>query len=113
MHTKVARMQQAAGFERVLEALAEELLESTDDELLEAARDLGMDPSMRGSAAFMGLKYSAALRLSDFFAVPALHPHRIGTGRSSVAQPPSGRRVSGRNKRTKPTDGGGGGSDSG
>jgi hypothetical protein len=32
-----------------------------------AAADLGMNPAMRGSAAFAGLKYPANPRYADFF----------------------------------------------
>jgi hypothetical protein len=112
MHIKVARLQQAARFERVLEALAQELIRSTDEELLEAANDLGMDPAMRGSAAFFGLKYSAALRMSDFFEVPALGPQRLETERNSVAPLQSRKGLPGRKKRPKTPDGGGSESDS-
>jgi hypothetical protein len=73
MHTKVSRTQRVTALERILEALAEELVESTDEELLQAARDLGMDPTMRGSAAFIGLKYPTVRQLSDFFELPE-HP---------------------------------------
>lgn len=44
----------AERFERLLVALERELIEATDDEILEAARDLGMNPAMKGSAAFLG-----------------------------------------------------------
>jgi hypothetical protein len=45
----------AERFERLLVALERELIEATDDEILEAARDLGMNPAMKGSAAFFGV----------------------------------------------------------
>lgn len=32
-----------------------EVIEATDDEILEAATDLGMNPAMKGSAAFFGV----------------------------------------------------------
>ena len=114
MRSKVTAIHQAAAFERVLEALGKELIDATDDELLEAARDLGMDPSMRGSAAFIGLKYSDALRRlspSDFSRfrnaiehaiergdLPVAHFNRSVTEHSSPAlpgsetPPPAGRR---------------------
>lgn len=54
--------------ERVLEALERELLEVTDAEILRAAHDLGMKPEMKGSAAFLGLRYAAARpQFADFF----------------------------------------------
>jgi hypothetical protein len=42
-------------FERLLTALERELIEATDEEILEAASDLGMNPAMKGSAAFFGI----------------------------------------------------------
>ena len=51
---------------RILEALERELIESSDEEVLEAARALGMNPGMKGTAAFAGLKYFARPQLSDF-----------------------------------------------
>jgi len=43
----------AERFERLLAALEQELIAATDEEILEAAHDLGMNPAMRGSAAFL------------------------------------------------------------
>lgn len=60
MRSKITAAHPAAAFERVLDVLAPELVDSTDDELLEAARDPGMNPARRGSAAFVGVKYSNA-----------------------------------------------------
>jgi hypothetical protein len=54
---------------RILQALEHELMEASDGEILEAAADLGMDPSMKGSAAFLGLKYPAVPRLQDYFSI--------------------------------------------
>lgn len=42
-------------FERLLAALERELVEATDEEILEAAGELGMNPAMKGSAAFFGI----------------------------------------------------------
>jgi hypothetical protein len=44
-----------AALERLLLALECELLEATDEEVLAAARELGMNPAMKGSAAFFGV----------------------------------------------------------
>jgi hypothetical protein len=52
---------------RMLEALERELIEASEEEILEAARALGMNPGMQGSAAFAGLRYFAKPQLSDFF----------------------------------------------
>jgi hypothetical protein len=44
-----------AALNRILDALERELVAATDEEILEAAKDLGMNPLMKGSAAFLGL----------------------------------------------------------
>ena len=49
----------ARAFERLLIELARELVNATDGEVLEAARDLGMDPTLKGSSAFFGVTLSA------------------------------------------------------
>ena len=70
MRTKVKTAAPAspeARFMRVLQALEQELLDASDEEIIAAATDLGMNPQMKGSALFAGLKYPARLQLSDFF----------------------------------------------
>jgi hypothetical protein len=57
--------------ERLLEALERELVAASDAELIEAANDLGMQPHMKGSAAFLGLIYPMRPRFEDFFAAAA------------------------------------------
>jgi hypothetical protein len=42
---------------RILAAFEQELLAASDEEILAAANDLGINPAMKGSAAFLGLKY--------------------------------------------------------
>jgi hypothetical protein len=48
--------------ERILIALERDVIDATDEELLRAARELGMNPSMKGSAAFFGVNRPAGLR---------------------------------------------------
>ena len=67
MRTKVSQVFPETALERILDALEHELIEASDAEVLAAADDLGMKPRMKGSAAFLGLRYSAALRAEDFF----------------------------------------------
>jgi hypothetical protein len=67
MRTKVTQLFPETALERVLEALERELVEATDEEILEAAHDLGMKPEMKGSAAFLGLRYPGARRREEFF----------------------------------------------
>jgi len=69
MRTKVktASRSAEARLARILQALEQELLDASDEEILAAAADLGMNPKMKGSAAFAGLKYHHTPQLSDFF----------------------------------------------
>lgn len=67
MRTKVIAAFPETALERILDALERELIEATDADILQAADDLGMKPGMKGSAAFLGLRYSAALRAAEFF----------------------------------------------
>jgi len=64
---KVQLIRKVQRLARILEALELELIDASDEEILEAAKDLGMDPTMKGSAAFLGLKYPATWRAEDFF----------------------------------------------
>ena len=67
MPTKVTQLFPETTLERILEALERELIEATDEEILAAAHDLGMKPEMKGSAAFLGLRYPAVRRREEFF----------------------------------------------
>ncbi|MFI4885510.1 MAG: hypothetical protein ACHQIF_08075 [Steroidobacterales bacterium] len=40
---------------RILDAFAQELIDVSDQEILEVAKDLGMDPQAKMSAAFAGV----------------------------------------------------------
>lgn len=44
-----------SALERLLVALEDEVLQATDEEVLAAAHELGMNPAMKGSAAFFGV----------------------------------------------------------
>lgn len=50
------------GLERLLVALERDLLDATDEEILAAAKELGMNPAMKGSAAFIGVTLLARMR---------------------------------------------------
>jgi hypothetical protein len=67
MHTKLTITPPEAALAQVLDALECELIDATDEEILEAAKDLGMNPMMKGSAAFFGVQYSQAMQWADFF----------------------------------------------
>jgi hypothetical protein len=100
MHSKMIALKRLAALERILEGLAPELIESTDEELLQAAKDLGMDPSMRGSAAFSGVKYSATPHQADYFDIFAIQVNRPALLTSPDKRPAT------RRKRPKPPGGG-------
>jgi hypothetical protein len=58
-----------ASLDHVLLALERELIDATDEEVLAAAAELGMNPSMKGSAAFIGVKSPLVMRkapMDDF-----------------------------------------------
>jgi hypothetical protein len=69
MRTKVKTASTSAEtrLARILQALEQELLDASEEEVLAAAAELGMNPKMKGSALFAGLKYPATPQLSDFF----------------------------------------------
>jgi hypothetical protein len=69
MHTKLTQSTPAAALGRILDQLDRELIEASDEDILEAARDLGMNPLMKGSAAFLGLQF---LSFAEFFDSDAL-----------------------------------------
>ncbi|HEY2591549.1 MAG TPA: hypothetical protein VGI35_08150, partial [Steroidobacteraceae bacterium] len=46
------------GLERVLAALEHDLLDATDQEIREAANELGMNPTLKGSAALFGVTFT-------------------------------------------------------
>jgi hypothetical protein len=70
MRSKVRMaLAEVAVLSRILEGLEQELVDATDEEILEAAKDLGMKPLMRGSAAFMGVTSPTRWHVSDFFDV--------------------------------------------
>jgi hypothetical protein len=75
MRKDLKRVFPEVALERLLEALESEILAASDEDILEAARDLGMNPAMRGSAAFLGLKGPALPHWEEFFA--ACEPERL------------------------------------
>jgi hypothetical protein len=67
MRTKVKVISPQVRLARILVALEQELIDASDEDIMEAARDLGMNPKMKGSAAFLGIKFSDKMRMADFF----------------------------------------------
>jgi hypothetical protein len=87
MRTKVKLARPEVALTRILEALGQELIDAPDQEIVEAAKDLGMDPNMRGSAAFAGLKFPAKPQLSDFFELEACGKLQVASERIAVESP--------------------------
>ena len=77
MRTKVRRPSADVALTRILIALEQELIDASDEEVMQAAKDLGMDPTMRESAAFAGLTYTGQPQLSDFFDMEAFARPRL------------------------------------
>lgn len=53
MNSKAEQLEER--LDGLLDALEQELTDATDEEILAAASDLGMNPAMKGSAAFFGV----------------------------------------------------------
>jgi hypothetical protein len=75
MRTKVKVALPEVVLTRILDAFGQELMDASDEEIMQAARDLGMDPQMKGSGAFAGLTFPAKWQLADFFDVEAINQH--------------------------------------
>lgn len=58
--------------ERVLAALEQELMEVPEEEILDAARSLGMNPEMKGSVLYAGVRFPSSVTLADAFDLAAL-----------------------------------------
>lgn len=67
MLTKMTAARPEMSLSRLLDAFEQELIDASDEEIMAAAADLGMNPAMRGSAAFAGVKYPTNPRYADFF----------------------------------------------
>jgi hypothetical protein len=88
MGTKVTRNPSQQVLTRILDAFAQELIEASDEEILEAAKDLGMDPNMKGSAAFLGVIHTAPRQLSEIFDLDELKTLLLMSDRNRVAREP-------------------------
>jgi hypothetical protein len=65
MHTKINLAWAEASLSRILEVFEQEIMESSEEEIMEAAKELGMKPDMKGSAAFIDLKYAFGIPGED------------------------------------------------
>jgi hypothetical protein len=66
MRTKLTISEPQAALDRLLDALARELIDVPEDEILAAAKELGMNPAMKGSAAFLGLRIPPIADLAEW-----------------------------------------------
>jgi hypothetical protein len=89
MRTKLTQSTPAAALGRILDQLDRELIEASDEDILEAARDLGMNPMMKGSAAFLGLRVPAMAQFLDFFDSDALRNVLLDRAAQNAAVPQS------------------------
>jgi hypothetical protein len=71
----------AERFERLLAALERELIEATDEEVLAAASDLGMNPAMKGSAAFFGITIALRTQSEQIYGIPPMDGLPVGRRR--------------------------------
>ncbi len=67
MRTQIKVESAVVIFDLILEALGQELIDASDEEIMEAAKEFGMDPQMKASAAFLGLTFPARWSVSDVF----------------------------------------------
>ena len=86
MPAKVKSVSPEVVLTRVLEGLEPELVNATDEDITQAARDLGMDLSMKGSAAFLGLKPPFKLSPSEFFDLAGLDAQQLEALRRVYAE---------------------------
>jgi hypothetical protein len=94
MRTKVRSLPPEVALNRVLAGLEKELVDVTDDEITQAAADLGMNLAMKGSAAFIGVKYTFPKRAGEIFAAEELRRFYVEYLRTRQASlPKAGRKA--------------------
>ena len=86
MRIKMKKSSAEVGLSRILDGFAQELTVASDPEVLAAATDLGMDLTMKESAAFAGITFPARPQAADFFDIDQLK--RLGTGDTKISKDP-------------------------
>jgi hypothetical protein len=86
MRIKMKKSSSEVGLSRILDGFAKELTVASDPEILAAAKDLGMDLSMKESAAFAGVTFPARPQAADFFDIDQLE--RLETGDAKISKDP-------------------------
>jgi hypothetical protein len=72
MPRQVTRITNETRLQRVLLALEQEVLQASDQELRQAAQDVGIDPDMKGSIAWVGIFYPGKVKMEEMFDLEAL-----------------------------------------
>ena len=72
MPRQVTRITNEVRLQRLLTALEREVLQASDHEVRRAALDLGIDPDMKGSIAWVGIFFPAKLRPDEVFDMDVL-----------------------------------------
>lgn len=104
MRTKLTETSPEAALAQLLDVVERELIGASDEEILEAAKDLGMNPMMKGSAAFFGLNFSAKANMADFFGPDILRNALIEAARVTAATQVQPKRKVHRAKRETPAE---------
>lgn len=69
MNSKAEQLEER--LDGLLDALEQELTAATDEEILAAASDLGMNPAMKGSAAFFGVTVDLRTKAQQGYVSPS------------------------------------------
>ncbi|MGB6487584.1 MAG: hypothetical protein WBE91_11930 [Steroidobacteraceae bacterium] len=85
MNSKAEQLEER--LDGLLDALEQELTEATDEEILAAASDLGMNPAMKGSAAFFGVTVDLRTKTQQGYLSPS--SDTLGTRRRLKDDPSS------------------------
>jgi hypothetical protein len=76
------------GFERLLEALGQDLLDAPDEEILVVTNELGQKPGMKGSIALLGVTFAWRLKeLKGSVQQAKEAPSNAGASRRSRRRP--------------------------
>jgi hypothetical protein len=106
MRTKLTISEPQAALDRLLDGLARELIDVSDDEILAAAKELGMNPTMKGSAAFLGLRIPPLADLAEWAEFFGSEDFRNALAtlslKQAVAPAPTGLKVKPRRPRRPP-----------
>jgi hypothetical protein len=111
MQTKLRAALPEASLSRILVSFEQELLAASDEEIMQAAKDLGMDPAMKGSAAFFGVTRPFGVAHLDMHSLASWATEHRKTktaaavvGAAAKADPPEPKRPTRRRFREDPQD---------